>query len=157
MRAVSNPKAQRKPLNPTIRGTAPWQRCLACMGCFTHIHRRALDKACHQHISSSCILLVRTGPLPQHAARLGMETLTLSGKWAEVGGAALDVMGSPLLLAYLQESFYRKGLNRHLPRQTKPALALALWNAEKAGRGRGNSLSIGKIWLQQSPHFSARR
>lgn len=54
-------------------------------------------------------------------------------KWAEVGGATLDVADSPALQrpdgkAQLpsREGFYRKELNRCLPRQIKPALGLAL-------------------------------
>lgn len=43
------------------------------------------------------------GPPPWHAACPGMETLDLSEKWAEAGGAALDEMESPPLPAPPQE------------------------------------------------------
>lgn len=53
-------------------------------------------------------------------------------KWAEVGGATLDVADSPSLqrpdgkTQLPSRGFYRKALNRRLPRQIKPALGLAL-------------------------------
>lgn len=73
------------------------------VGCSTHTPRRALEKAHHPHISFGCILLVRIGPLPRQAACLGMETLDLSQKWAEVGGATLDAVNSPSLPAHCRE------------------------------------------------------
>lgn len=110
-------------------------------GCFTYTPRRAQEKAHHQHISFSCILMVRIGPLPWQAACPWMETLNLSEKWAEAGGAVSDSMDLPSLPAHCwegsapQRGFYRKGLNRRLPRQTKPASGLALEMEAKAGRG----------------------
>ena len=54
-----------------------------------------------------------------------------------------------------QRGFYRKGLNRHLPRQTKPAPGLALEMEAKAGMGRGtvslkSSLQLMPPWLHMA-------
>lgn len=127
-------EAQQKSPNPMLhRHSPPWHRCPASVPCVTHTRRGALEKAGHQHTSFSCILLARIGPLPRHTACLGMETLNLSEKWAEVGGVNFGSNGltfSPSLLTGRLSSpsrdFYRKGLNRHLLRQIKPALELAL-------------------------------
>ena len=72
-------------------------------GCFTYTPRRAQEKAHHQHISFSCILMVRIGPLPWQAACPWMETLNLSEKWAEAGGAVSDSMDLPSLPAHCWE------------------------------------------------------
>lgn len=97
-----NRKTQQQSLNPVPRGGSPEAQTLG-RGCFTYTPRRAQKKACHQHISFSCILMVRIGPLPRQAACLRMETLNLSEKWAEAGGAVLDSMDLPSLPAHCWE------------------------------------------------------
>lgn len=95
----SNPKTQRQSLNPAPRGAAP--RGADPRQGLLHLH--AQKKGCHQHISFSCILLVRIEPLPRQAACLRMETLNISEKWAEAGGAISDSMDLPSLPAHCWE------------------------------------------------------
>lgn len=68
--------------------------------------------------------------------------------WGRFGFNGLAFTPSSLLgrLSSTKRGFYRKGLNRRLPRQTKPAPGLALEMEAKAGRGR-RTVSL-KSWLQ---------
>lgn len=98
LRAVSDPRAPGEALTRRGVGTA-------CGG--TEARRGQFSpRAQGSSVSAHFLQLYpvgRDGPPPWHAACPGMETLDLSEKWAEAGGAALDEMESPPLPAPPQE------------------------------------------------------
>lgn len=93
----------------------------------------------------------RTGGSHGHTAQSGMKTAHLAGKWAEVGGAIVDVLELPSfpdssdrkaqLTNQRQRRLPQEGL-KSLPKQIKSAPAWPCSLKKKQGRGRKWLLSL---------------
>lgn len=128
---VSNPKAQRESMNSVLCGDSlPGQ--VPSVGCFPHIHRRAPEKSCHQLTSFSCILLVRMGHCQGMLPAWGWKRSIYQKNGQKLVGppwmqwTCLYSQHPDGKAQLPSRGFYRKGLNRHLSRQMKPALEPAL-------------------------------
>lgn len=108
-----------------VWGQAPTAR-MRGVGCFTHTQESSGESR-PQHISFSCILLVRTGhchgTLPAWGWKHSIYQKNGRKRWGHFVCNGLAFNPSVLtgrLSSPNRDSLYRKGLNRPLPRQTKP-------------------------------------
>lgn len=139
-------------------GTAPMAE-MPSAGCFTHTPEEP-GASRHQHVSFSCILLVRIGPLPRQAAGQGWKHATYQKNGRKLVGP-LRMQWTRLHAQLTARKAWLPAQGRFLQERVKQAAAktnetssrTGLVDRSKGGRGTGTaSFCFWKFCRQRCPH-----